>query len=88
MNKKIITFIAIISLLLAYTSNCIAASISELNEQKEQAQNEKDQVTEQRQNAESELDTINAQISSIEAEIFSLQNKLDELNSSITQKEQ
>lgn len=88
MNKKIITFIAIISLLLAYTSNCIAASISELNEQKEQAQNEKDQVTEQRQNAESELDTINAQISSIEAEIFSLQNQLDELNSSITQKEQ
>ena len=88
MNKKIITFIAIISLILAYTSNCIAASISELNEQKEQAQNEKDQVTEQRQNAESELDTINAQISSIEAEIFSLQNQLDELNSSITQKEQ
>lgn len=88
MNKKIITFIAIISLLLAYTSNCIAASISELNEQKEQAQNEKDQVTEQRQNAESELDTINAQIASIESEIFSLQNQLDELNSSITQKEQ
>ena len=88
MNKKIITFIAIISLLLAYTNNCIAASISELNEQKQQAENQKDQVTEQKENAQNELDDINAQISSIESEIFKLQNKLDELNSSISQKEQ
>ena len=88
MNKKIITFIAIITLLLAYTNNCIAASISELNEQKEQAQNEKDQVTARKESAEDELDDINAQISSIESEIFSLQKQLDELNSSIAQKEQ
>lgn len=88
MNKKIITFIAIITLLLAYTNNCIAASISELNEQKEQAQNEKDQVTAKKESAEDELDDINAQISSIESEIFSLQKQLDELNSSIAQKEQ
>ena len=88
MNKKIITFFAIISLLLAYTNNCIAASISELNDQKEQAENQKDQVTEQKENAQDELDSINAQISSIESEIFELQNQLDELNSSISQKEQ
>ncbi len=88
MNKKIITFFAIISLLLAYTNNCIAASISELNDQKEQAENQKDQVTEQKENAQNELDSINAQISSIESEIFELQNQLDELNSSISQKEQ
>ena len=88
MNKKIISFIAIILLLLAYTNNCIAASISELNEQKEQAENEKDQVTEQKESAQDELDSINAQISSIESEIFDLQNQLDELNSSISQKEQ
>lgn len=88
MNKKIITFIAIISLLLAYTNNCIAASISELNEQKEQAENEKDEVSQQKESAQDDLDNINAQISSIESEIFSLQNQLDELNSSISQKEQ
>ena len=88
MNKKIITFIAIISLLLAYTNNCIAASISELNEQKEQAENEKEQVTQQKESAQDDLDNINAQISSIESEIFKLQTKLDELNSSISQKEQ
>lgn len=88
MNKKIITFIAIISLLLAYTNNCIAASISELNEQKQQAENQKDQVTQKKENAQDELDSINAQISSIESEIFKLQNQLDELNSSISQKEQ
>lgn len=87
MNKKIISFIAIILFVLAYTKNCIAASISELNEQKEQAQNEKEQITEQRKNAENELDNINAQISSIESEIFNLQRQLDDLNSSISQKE-
>ena len=87
MNKKIISFIAIISLLLAYTNNCIAASISELNEQKEQAENQKDKVTQQKENAQNELDDINAQISSIESEIFKLQNQLDDLNSSISNKE-
>ena len=87
MNKKIISFIAIISLLLAYTNNCIAASISELNEQKEQAENQKDKVTQQKENAQNELDDINAQISSIESEIFKLQKQLDDLNSSISNKE-
>ena len=88
MNKKIISIVAIISLLLAYTNTCIASSISELNEQKQQAENEKDKVTEQRESAEDELDNINAQIASIESELFTLQTQLDELNSSISQKEQ
>ena len=44
MNKKIISFIAIILFVLAYTNNCIAASISELNEQKEQAQMKKNKL--------------------------------------------
>ena len=88
MNKKIISIVAIISILLAYTNTCIAASISELNEQKQQAENEKDKVTEQRESAEDELDNINAQIASIESELFTLQTQLDELNSSISQKEQ
>lgn len=88
MNKKIISIVAIISILLAYTNTCIAASISELNEQKQQAENEKDKVTEQRESAEDELDNINAQISSIESELFTLQTQLDSLNSSISQKEQ
>ncbi len=88
MNKKIISIVAIISILLAYTNTCIAASISELNEQKQQAENEKDKVTEQRESAEEELDNINAQIASIESELFTLQTQLDELNSSISQKEQ
>ena len=88
MNKKIISIVAIISILLAYTNTCIASSISELNEQKQQAENEKDKVTEQRESAEDELDNINAQIASIESELFTLQAQLDELNSSISQKEQ
>ena len=88
MNKKIISIVAIISILLAYTNTCIAASISELNEQKQQAENEKDKVTEQRESAEDELDNINAQIASIESELFTLQTQLNELNSSISQKEQ
>ena len=88
MNKKIISIVAIISLLLAYTNTCIASSISELNEQKEQAENERQQVTQQRESAEDELDNINAQIASIESELFTLQTQLDELNSSISQKEQ
>ena len=88
MNKKIISIVAIISILLAYTNTCIASSISELNEQKQQAENEKDKVTEQRESAEEELDNINAQIASIESELFTLQTQLDELNSSISQKEQ
>lgn len=88
MNKKIISIVAIISILLAYTNTCIASSISELNEQKQQAENEKDKVTEQRESAEDELDNINAQIASIESELFTLQTQLDELNSSISQKEQ
>ena len=53
MNKKIITVFAIILVLIAYTNVVsIAASIDELNEQKEQAQNEKDKVTEQKENAQ------------------------------------
>ena len=88
MNKKIISIVAIISLLLAYTNTCIASSISELNEQKEQAENERQQVTQQRESAEDELDNINAQIASIESELFTLQTQLNELNSSISQKEQ
>ena len=88
MNKKIISIVAIISLLLAYTNTCIASSISELNEQKKQAENERQQVTQQRESAEDELDNINAQIASIESELFTLQTQLNELNSSISQKEQ
>ena len=88
MNKKIISVIAIILILLAYTNSCIAASLSELNEQKKDAENQKDQVSEKRENAENELDNINAQISDIEAELFQLQLQLDDLNSSISQKEQ
>ena len=66
MNKKIISFFAIILVIIAYTNVVsIGASIDELNEQKEQAQNEKDKVTEQKENAQDELEEINSQIAGI-----------------------
>ena len=88
MNKKIITVFAIILILIAYTNVVsIAASIDELNEQKEQAQNEKDKVTEQKENAQDELENINSQIAGIQNEIDTLESKLYDLNNSIEQKQ-
>lgn len=88
MNKKIITVFAIILVLIAYTNVVsIAASIDELNEQKEQAQNEKDKVTEQKENAQDELENINSQIAGIQNEIDTLESKLYDLNNSIEQKQ-
>lgn len=88
MSKKIISIVAIILLVLAYTNNCIASLISDLNNQKEAVEDQKDEVTAQKESAQDELDNINAQISNIESEIFNLQRQLDELNSSISKKEQ
>lgn len=88
MNKKSITVFAIILVLIAYTNVVsIAASIDELNEQKEQAQNEKDKVTEQKENAQDELENINSQIAGIQNEIDTLESKLYDLNNSIEQKQ-
>ena len=87
MNKKIISFFAIILVIIAYTNVVsIGASIDELNEQKEQAQNEKDKVTEQKENAQDELEEINSQIAGIQNEIDTLESKLYDLNTSINQK--
>ncbi len=88
MNKKIISFFAIILVIIAYTNVVsIGASIDELNEQKEQAQNEKDKVTEQKENAQDELEEINSQIAGIQNEIDTLESKLYDLNTSINQKQ-
>ena len=88
MNKKIITIFAIILVLIAYTNIVsIAANIDELNEQKQQAQNEKDKVTEQKETAQDELEQINSQIAGIQSEIDSLESKIYSLNNSIEQKQ-
>lgn len=90
MSKKIISILAIISIILAYTGISIGATQSDINswnEQKENAENQLEGVKDQKETASSELEEVNNQIFSLQSEIYTLENKLNTLNSSIEQKQ-
>lgn len=90
MSKKIISILAIISIILAYTGISIGATqsdIDNLNQQKEDAQDELEGIQNQKETASSELENIKSQIFNMENEIYQLETKLNNLNSSIEQKQ-
>ena len=90
MSQKIISILAIILVLSAYTGISIGATqsdINKLNEQKKEAEEQKKEVQEQKDAAQTELDQINSQIASLQSEISSLEIRLNDLNSSIDQKQ-
>ncbi len=90
MKNKIISLIAIIMIILAYTNVSIGVTQSDLNNmknEKNQAQNELNNIQNEKNTAASELDKINDQVYNIQSEISELENKLTILNNSISQKE-
>lgn len=90
MSKKIISILAITSIILAYTGISIGATQSDINswnEQKENAESQLEGVQDQKETASNELEEINNQIFSLQSEINTLENKLNTLNSSIEQKQ-
>ena len=92
MKNKIISIIAIIVFVSTYLIN-VALAVSQadldrLQQQKNEAEREKNNITQQKENEETELGQINSQIADLSNEISKLQLQLDELAGSISVKEQ
>lgn len=91
MLKKIISIIAIITLLVAYTNICVngatQSDVDRLNQQKKDAQNQLNGIKNEKNEAASELDKINDQVYNLQSEISEIETKLLSLNDSISKKE-
>ena len=94
MIKKAVAIIVVFMLMCIYTVPAIAASVSELQDKKEDLENQqqevedqKDEVTAQKNQVLDEISELNAQISQLESEIEELNDKIDSLNNSIEEKE-
>ena len=94
MIKKVVAIIVVFMLMCIYTVPAIAASVSELQDKKEDLENQqqevedqKDEVTAQKNAVMDEISELNAQISQLESEIEELNDKIDSLNNSIEEKE-
>ena len=93
--KKVISIILIIVLLGIYTVPSIAASVSELEDKKdeleskqEEAENKKEEVTAKKNAVLDEISELTAQISKYENEIEELNKKIDNLEESIEDKQE
>ncbi len=87
MIKKVISVVLIFILLYIMTVPSIAASISELQDQKEEAEAQKEEVTAEKNSVLDEISELNAQISEYESDIEELNTKIDNLEESISTKE-
>ena len=87
MIKKIVSVILIFILLSIMTVPSFAASISELKDQKQEAEDKKDEVTAEKNSVLDDISELNAQISDYEADIDELQTKISDLKDSIETKE-
>ena len=87
MIKKIISIVVILTLICLYTLPSIAASISELEDQKKDAENQKNEVTAQKNEVLDEISELNVQISKYESDIEELNSKIENLEESISENE-
>ena len=87
MIKKIVSVILIFILLSIMTVPSFAASISELKDQKQEAEDKKDEVTAEKNSVLDDISELNAQISEYEDDIDELQTKISDLKDSIETKE-
>lgn len=87
MIKKIVSVILIFILLSIMTVPSFAASISELKNQKQEAEDKKDEVTAEKNSVLDDISELNAQISDYEDDIDELQTKISDLKDSIETKE-
>lgn len=87
MIKKIVSVILIFILLSIMTVPSFAASISELKDQKQEAEDKKDKVTAEKNSVLDDISELNAQISDYEDDIDELQTKISDLKDSIETKE-
>ena len=95
MMKKVISIVLVFVLLGICTVPSIAASVSELEDKKEdlesqqqEAKEQKEEVTAQKNAVLDEISELNSQISKYESEIEELNDKIDELKESISSKEE
>lgn len=87
MIKKIVSIILALVLVSMYSLTSIAASVSELEDQKQDVEEQKEKITEEKNSVLDEISELNVQISNYENEIEELNNKIDNLESSISEKE-
>lgn len=87
MIKKVISVLVILVFLCMYTLPSIAADISELKEQKQEVEDQKDEVTAQKNDVLDEISELNVQIEQYETEIAELNSKIDNLEDSIAENE-
>lgn len=87
MIKKIVSIILALVLVSMYSLTSIAASVSELEDQKQDVEEQKEKITEEKNSVLDEISELNVQISNYENEIEELNNKIDNLESSISKKE-
>ena len=94
MIKKCISIILIFIMINICTIRVIAASLSELEnkkqdleKQQQKVENKKDEITEQKNNILDEISSLNIEISKYENEINDLNGKIDKLKTSISEKE-
>ena len=95
MMKKVISIILIFIILNMYSVSVMAASVSELEDKKQdlesqqqEAEDKKEEVTAQKNSVLDEISELNVQISEYESEIDNLNTKIDELEKSISGKEE
>lgn len=87
MMKKIVSIVLVLAMLYMMNIPSIAASVSDLQDQKSEAEDKKEEVTAEKESVMDEISELNVQISKYENEIDDLNNKIDSLEKSITNKE-
>ena len=87
MIKKSISIILILILLCMGTTKVIAASVSELQDEKDKVEEQKEEVAEEKKSLMDEISELNTNISKYEREIEKLNNEIDSLENSINKKE-
>lgn len=88
MIKKIVSIILILCVLGICTVSSFAASVGELQDQRDEAEEQMDEVTAEKNSVLDEISELNVQINKYEAEIEKLNNKIDSLEESIKENEE
>ena len=88
MIKKIVSIILILCVLGICTVSSFAASVGELQDQKDETEAQMDEVTAEKNSVLDEISELNVQINKYEAEIEKLNNKIDSLEESIKENEE
>lgn len=88
MMKKVVSIVLILTMICMMNVPAIAASVSDLQDQKSEVEDKKEEVTAEKETVMDEISELNVQISEYENEIEDLNNKIDSLEESITNKEE